>query len=173
MKLGKTVGWIVAIAVVVILVITVGVLYNQQRSENVQLKSDVASAQLQLNYNTAQKKDLETRLSQANSEVSTYYAKFPKRTQSVEIEEGLFATADAANVHISSLSCSGPSGTAINGINYEVFSLSLSVQGSNMAALLNFMGKLNERFPNSSIGSVSIGDSGKTLSLSMSIYAYG
>jgi hypothetical protein len=172
-KLGKTARWILAIAVVVIAIVAVGVVYNRQRVENAQLNSAIDQAQTQLNYNIAQKRDLETRLSQASSQLSGYQTNFQKPTESIEIEQALFATADSANVHISSLGCSGPSGATINGVNYKVFSLSLSIQGSNMAALINFMGKLNERFPNSSIGSVNIGDSGRTLSLSMSVYTYG
>lgn len=173
MKLGKTARWILTIGILAILLVSVGVVYNRQKVENTQLKSDIAQAQQQLNYNTAQKRELETRLSQASSQLSSYQTNFQKPTECIEIEEALFDTADAANVHISSLSSSGPASGKVQGVNYKVFSLSLSVQGSNMAALLNFMSKLSETFPNSSISSVSISNSGRTLSLRMNVYAYG
>jgi hypothetical protein len=172
-KISKTVRWILTVGILAILLVGVGVVYGHQAAEHSKLNSDVARANQNLATFTRERSELEARLVQAKSELSTDQANFHKRSQSVEINEALFEVAERANVKLTSLRSSSPSSEKLNGVNYKVFSLSLSVEGSNLSALLNFTTKLSEEFPDSSIGSVKIGSGGTSLSLAMKVYAYG
>lgn len=173
-KISKATRWILTVGILAILLIGVGVVYGHQMAEHRQLKSDIAKSQQELTLYTKEKGSLETRLNQARSQLSSYQANFHEPTESVEINEALFDTADGTNVQITSLSSSAPASEKVNGVNYKVFSLSLTVEGDNLPELLVFTNKLSEVFPDSSISSVSISVSGvtSTMSLSMKVYAY-
>ena len=173
MKISKTVRWILTVGILAILLVGVGVVYGHQAAEHSKLNSDVARANQNLATFTRERSELEARLVQAKSELSTDQAKFHNPTESIEINQALFEVARDACVELTSLSSSTPKSEKLNGVNYQAFSLSLTVEGSNLAALLNFMSKLSEEFPNSNIGSVSIGiTSGGEASLSLSINVY-
>lgn len=98
-------------------------------------------------------------------------------TQSIEIGDELFLAGDDANVTISSYSCSLPHEVTIDGVRYQVFSISLSVQGQ-VPNLLDFNIKVSQRFPDCDFKSVSIempAEEGEDASMSfeLEIYCYG
>lgn len=173
MKLGKTSKWILTIGILALLVVTAGVMYGRQMAERSQLNSDIALANQDFFTNKAQRPVLETRLAQAKSRLSSLESEFRESTQSIEINEGLFETADDANVSITSISCSIPEGQTVNGIACQVFSLSLIAEGDNMPQLLNFTRKLGDRFPSATIESprISISEKESTLNLEFRVYA--
>jgi len=173
MKLSKTARWILAIGILAVLLVTAGVMYGRQMAERSQLNSDIARANQDFITFMEQRRDLETRLSQAESQLSNRQSEFHKSTQSIEIDEALFDVADDANVSITSISCSVPKGQTVNGILCQVFSLSLTVEGDNMAQLLNFTTKLAKRFPDATIESpmISISEEESTLNLGFNVYA--
>jgi hypothetical protein len=104
---------------------------------------------------------------------------FPyNETQSIEIGEELFQAADVANVTISSYTCSLPYEVTIDGVKYQVFSISLSVEGQ-VPNLLEFLSSwpLSQEFP-CDFKSVTInmpeeegGDA--SMSFNLEIYCYG
>ncbi|TET45075.1 MAG: hypothetical protein E3J66_00050, partial [Dehalococcoidia bacterium] len=96
MKLSKTSKWILTIGILALLVVTAGVMYGRQMAERSQLNSDIAQANQDFFTNKAQRADLETRRSQAQSQLSNLESEFHKSTQSIEIEEALFDVADDA-----------------------------------------------------------------------------
>jgi hypothetical protein len=172
-KLSKTAQWILAIGILAVLLVAAGVTYSRQMMERSHLNSDIARANQDFSTYMAQSAELETRRSQAQSELSGLESEFHESTQSIEIDEALFDVADDANVSITRISSSMPGGETVNGITFQVFSLSLTVEGDNMAELLNFTNKLGERFPDATMQSPRISISGEqsTLNLKLKVYA--
>jgi TolA-binding protein len=173
MKLSKTAQWILAIGILAVLLVTAAVVYARQTVERSQLDSDIAQANQDFVKYTAVKGELQTRLSQAESRLSSLQSEFYESTQSIEIDEGLFETAEDANVRLTDISCSVPSRQTVNGIACQTFSLSLTVEGANMAELLNFTTKLGNRFPDATIESprISISEEVSTLTFGLTVYA--
>ena len=173
MKLSKTAQWILIIGVLAVLLVTAGVMYGRQMAERSDLNSDIARANQDFITFTAARADLETRLSQAESQLSNRQSEFHKSTQSIEISQGLFETAEEAYVTLTDISCSLPEGQTVNGITCQVFSLSLTIEGDNLAQLLNFTTKLGKRFPDATIESprISISEEESTLNLKLKVYA--
>ncbi len=176
MKISKTVRWILTLGILAILLVSLGISYSHRKTEQDELSSSIAQAKqelIQLIEYTKQGNGLETRLSQANSRLASVKEEFHKPTQSVEISDVLFQAANDANVTITRLSSSTPASEEVNGIGFRVFSLGITAEGE-VVALLNFMRKLSDRFPNSSISSarVTISQGKGSLGLSMKIYAY-
>ena len=173
MKLSKTAQWILAIGILAVLLVTAGVVYARQMAERSQLNSGIAQANQDFVSYTALKTELQTRLSQAQSQLSNRESEFHKSTQSIEITEGLFETAEDAHVTLTDISCSLPKAQTVNGIACQVFSLSLSAEGDNLAQLLNFTTKLGKRFPDATIESprISISEEESTLNLELKVYA--
>jgi hypothetical protein len=172
-KLSKTAQWILAIGILAVLLVGAGVMYGRQMTERSLLNSEIARANQDFSTYMAQRADLERRRSQAQSELSSLEGEFHEATQSIEIDEALFDVADDANVSITRISCSMPAGGTVNGITFQVFSLSLTVEGDNMPELLNFTKKLGERFPDATMESPSISICGErsTLNLKLKVYA--
>ena len=181
MKLSKTSQWILTIGILAILLITLGVMYSRQETERSELIPQIAQAQQNFSKNTEQKKELESRLSGANSRIAAIQDEFRQYTQSIEINETLFEAADDANVTITKLSSSLPDEEELNDIAYQVFSITIIAEGE-VVALLNFSNKVSERFSAATIESVRInvpkveeeGESEEkpTLNLRLKIYIY-
>jgi hypothetical protein len=172
MKLSKTAQWILAIGILAVLLVTTGVVYARQMVERSQLNSDIAQANQDFVTYSGVKTELQTRMSQAEAQLSTLQSEFYESTQSIEISQGLFETADDAHVSLTDVSCSLPKGQKVNGMACQVFSLSLTVKGANMAELLSFTTKLGKRFPDATIESprISISEEESTLNLELKVY---
>jgi hypothetical protein len=93
MKIGKATRWILVIGIFAILLITAGVAYSRQQAEQTRLSISIAQTQQALAKSagkyTAQKKDLEARLSQAKSQIAAVKQEFRKPTESIEIDQAL------------------------------------------------------------------------------------
>jgi len=162
MKLSKTSQWILAIGILAILIVSLGVRYSRQKAEQSQLIPQIAQAQQdfrkyskQAAEYTAEKKELEARLTEANARIASIQDEFRQYTQSIEINETLFQAAKDAKVTVTKLSSSLPLGEELNGIGYQVFSIDVTARGE-VVALLNFTRKLSERFSAATIESVEI-----------------
>ena len=177
MKISKQTRWILTIGILAILLVSLGVNYNRQKTEQDELSANIAQAHQDfIRYtiqNSDQGKDSEARLSKVNPRLATLHDEFESPTESIEISAALFEAAGAANVTITGLSSSTPAGEKVNDIAFHVFSLSISAEGE-VKALLNFMANLSSRFPNSSINSVniSISEGKPSLNLNIKIYTY-
>lgn len=181
MKIGKASRWILTIGIVVILLVSAAVVYSRQKAEQTRLGSEIARAQQNLTIqtkkvakSTVDKKDLETKLNEADSQIISSQGKFPSPTQSIEMSRSLFEAADDANVTITGLSFSIPKKEKLNGITYDALSLSLTAEGE-LVALLSFSSKVSQRFPTATIDSATINVFQKSTSLDLRsrIYGYG
>ncbi len=175
MKISKTIRWILTIGILAILLTGLGVTYARQMAEQRELNANIAQAGQDFIKYTAQRKELETRLGEAKSSIATLQDKFESPTESIEISTILFETAD--DVTITKLSSSLPKEEKLNGIAYQVFTLSVTAEGE-VQALLNFVQKLSDKFPSSDITSVNIkvpqeeGGKEPAITLAVKIYAY-
>jgi hypothetical protein len=98
-------------------------------------------------------------------------------TQSIEIGDELFQDAVYTGVNITSYTSSLPGGQTVNGVTFQVFSISLWVEGQ-VPNLLDFNIKVNETFPDCNFKSVLITmpavEGGiATMTFDLDIYCYG
>jgi len=187
MKIGRPARWILTIGILAILLGGIGVNYGRQIAEQRRLNADTAQAQQDFRkYDkyaaeyAAEREELETRLSQANSRITSPQSKFRQYTESIEIDEALFQAAEDANVTITRLSSSLPEDEELNGITYRIFTLSITAEGE-VVALLNFSNKVSAGVSTATIESVKInvpeveeGESEEkpSITLGLKIYAY-
>lgn len=177
LKISKTTRWILTIGILAILLASLGIIYARQAAELRELNTSVAQAHQDFIKYTTQRKELEegleAKLGQTKSSIASLQDEFGQYTESIEINKALFETADEANVTITKLSSSPPKEEKLNGITYQVFTLSLAAEGE-VVALLNFIRKLSDKFPSSNINSIKVTASDKegSLDLSMKIYTY-
>jgi hypothetical protein len=172
--LSATTKWILTILILGVGVVLVVVLYAQQQTRNNQLKSDINTADTILISNGAQKTTLQNRLLQANLDLTEVLTQFPSSTQSMDVEEALYAVAADAGVEMTSINCPAPVETDVQGTKYQVFSITVSLTGQT-DNLLRFVGVLGSRLPSASVESLLLGagDQESTLSLVMKVYALG
>jgi len=79
MKLSKITRWILTIGILAILLISLGVVYGHQKTEQSELNTDIAQAQQDLSKYATQKeelKTLQTRLSKAKSHIALLQPSF-------------------------------------------------------------------------------------------------
>lgn len=204
MKIGKTTRWILTIGILAVLLGGLGIYYLRQQTEQSALRAGLTQAQQNLIKYTskytaqefeAQKKDLETRIDKASSNLAALQGEFESLLESIEINESLYATANQANVTITNLSSSLPEEDQItvpgDGESTEdteqepiiipcrIFALRVAAEGE-VVALLNFLDKLNQLFTTSVIDSVTIdvreevteGEAIATMHLELKIYFY-
>ena len=179
MKISKPTRWILTIGILAILLAGLGLNYGRQLAEQSQLNADIAQARQDFVKYIQQRKELETRLNQANSSIATLQSEFESPTRSIEISDISFDTADDANVTITELTSSLPEEEELNGITYRVFTLSVTAEGE-VVALLNFVQKLSDKFPSGDINSVELQvpqeeeeePEKPSITLAVKIYAY-
>lgn len=174
MKLGKTAQWILTLGILVALIVGVVTVYGKQRATQGDLNSELTQLNQDFVKYTAQKGELQGRLSKANSDLSKLKEKFQLPTESVEITGAIFEAADDSNVDIVKIGSSLPAKGGEAGV-YDVFSLSIGAKGG-VVALLKFCGKLSETFPDSVIKTVTIDvpEEGEeaTISVALTVYCY-
>jgi hypothetical protein len=174
MKLGKTAQWILTLGILVALLVGVVIVYGKQRATQGDLNSELTQLSQNFVQYTAQKGELQGRLSKANSDLSKLDEKFHLLTESVEITGAIFEAADDSNVDIVRIGSSLPAKGGEAGV-YDVFSLSIDAKGG-VVALLKFCGKLSETFPDSVIHTVAIDvpEEGEeaTISVALTVYCY-
>ena len=182
MKISKASQWILLVGIFAILLVTAAVTYGRQKEMQSELSTNIAQAQQNLVTYTAQKENLERRLTEANSRVASAQSELSGYTESIEINGALFEAADDAGVTITMLSSSTPENEKLGGITYRVFSLSITAEGEVLPELLSFSDKISARFTAVTIESVQIdvpkedeegqGEQKPTITLDLKIYVY-
>ncbi|MBM4444451.1 MAG: hypothetical protein FJ020_03990 [Chloroflexi bacterium] len=166
-----TTKWILTLVILVILLVGIAVYYTRQQDRHDKLSEDLDKAQQTLIANSQQKGLLQYQLDLANLAYAEGLAVFPDASQSMDMEQALYGAAAESGVEITTLSCSSP--TAAQAGGYQVFAVSLGVDGQ-VEALLRFTAVLGYWLPSADIASVSMntldGGSG-TLSMSLKVYA--
>lgn len=176
MKISKATRWILLIGIFAILLVSASVAYGRQQAEQSELSSSVAQASQDFIKYSAQKKDLESKRTAANSRIASAQGEFHQYTESIEIEEALFEVAEDAGVTITRLSSSLPGEEKLSGITYRVLSLTVTAKGEVLPELLLFSKKISENFSTVAIKSVKIERGGAKdkpqIILELKIYAY-
>lgn len=178
MKLSKTAQWILSLGIVVALLVGVVTVWGKQRAVQGDLNSELTQLYQNFVKYTAQKGELQGRLSKAQSDLSKLDENFQLPTQSVEITEAIFKAADDSNADIVKISSSLPKvGKAAGGgtVAYDSFGISIQAEGT-VVQLLKLCEKLSGAFPNSVINNVVI-DVGEEkgeakITLSLTVYCY-
>lgn len=178
-RISKTTRWVLTIGVLAILLGGAGVSYSRQKAEQSELSSSIAQTQQELiKYEMApvvQKEELEAKLAEANSIISSLQNEFRRYTESIEISEALFEAAENSSVTITRLVCSCPTYEEINGIPYCVFTLNITGEAEVPPALINFSMKISEIFAAANMESVAMHvqeDEKATMDLGLKIYVY-
>jgi len=167
--------WILTLGILVILLVGIAVYYSSQQDRHDRLSGDLDTAQQTLIINGQQKDLLEFQLDAANAAYADKVAVFPDSSQSMDVQEKLLGAADEAGVEITTLGCP-PAVTETQGsTGYQVFLVSLGVEGE-VDALLRFVAVLGYWVPSADITSVSLNaydDGGGILSMNLKVYALG
>ena len=179
LKLSKTTRWILTIGILAILLGSGGVIYSRQKTEQSELSTSIAQAQQELiKYQlppASQKEELEARLAEANSSITSLQGEFRQYTEFIEISEALFEAAENSNVTITTLSCSPPADEEIRGIIYRVFTVNITAEGEVPPALINFSIRVSDIFSAANIESVAMhvqeGEK-STIDLGLKVYVY-
>ena len=177
MKPSKKVWLIIGIAIFAIVLAVLFSFYSRQAGERGQLENNLLAAQALLPQLTAQKKDLEDQLAQAQSLLDSSRVKFPESVESIEYGEDLFEIADDCDVELTRLTASMPTGSA----TYSVSSFAVDVNG-DVSDILDFVDALRAgvdfQLPwGADVTSVKISYSGGefttgTATINLNIYAY-
>jgi hypothetical protein len=162
MKISKKVWLIVGAAIIVALLCVVFTIYFQQVREQQDLNERLDSAEALSVKLTADEKDLEDELAQAQSSLNTSQAQYPQEVHSIEYGEHIFDIIEECNLKLSSLSFPHPSSTQV--------SFSLPVSGS-VADIFEFIHTINtdDRFASTSVNSVNL-NVGGSATISITIY---
>ncbi len=176
MKISKTTQWILLIGIFAILLVSASVAYGRQQAQQSELSSSIAQANQDFTKYSAQKEDLESKRRAANSRLASTQSEFHQYTESLEIEEALFAVAEDAGVTITGLTFTLPTEEKVGGTTYRVFSPVVTAEGEVLPELLLFSNKISESFSTVAIESVKIeggvGDEKPQIVLELKIYAY-
>ena len=167
--------WILTLGILVILLVGIAVYYARQQDRHDRLSEELNTAQQTLIMNSQQKDVLEFQLDVASATYADKVTVFPDSSQSMDVQEALLGAADETGVEITTLSCP-PAVTEKQGdTSYQVFVVSLGVEGE-VDALLRFVAVLGYWVPSADIASVSLNaydDGGGILSMNMKVYALG
>lgn len=174
-KISRTIKWTMTLGILLILLAAAVILYLGQQTKHNQLSSDLSTAQDNLITNSQQKDQLESQLREVTLTLSEAKAQFPTSDQSMTLQEALFGAADGAGVDITTLSCPPAKPETQGTITYQVFMVTVGIQGQ-MESLLRFVGTLGYWLPSASIESMAVNTSSEanlTLSLTLKVYALG
>jgi len=162
MKLNKKILLFLGIAIFVILGVSLGMVQSQQAQERNQLEQDLSLAQLRLNKGKdasqelfSQQEDLENRLTQARSQLTTAKAGLFQLIETIEVNATLFEIAETCGVEIIEITSSAPADKELEGIPCSALTLRVRIEG-RVINLLDFVRKWTETFHTGEVVSVGI-----------------
>jgi len=138
LKLSKTTLIALCVGIFVVLGGSLGLAYTGQGQKQGQLSTELASTQALLNKQTAnfvkeglpaKQKDLETRLTRAESGIKDIRAKLRQIIQSIEATDNLFKTAYSSNVSITAVKSTPPGKEKLGGTSYDILPLNVELEG--------------------------------------------
>ncbi len=130
MKISKKALLVVGIVVFAVVFGMLVRTYIGQAQEQKQLRTDIKTQQTLLQTLTNSKKDLEDKLSAAQSLFDSSKVEFPESVESIEYGEDLFAIAEDCNLELTSISLSTPGTRTAGVVAYSVVSFAVNVEGS-------------------------------------------
>ncbi len=162
MKLNKKILLFLGIAIFAILGVSLGMVQSQQARERNQLEQDLSLAQLRLNKGKdasqelfSQREDLENRLTQARSQLTTAKVGLFQLIETVEVNATLFEIAETCGVEIIEITSSAPADKELEGIPCSALTLRVRIEG-RVINLLDFVRKWTETFHTGEVVSVGI-----------------
>jgi hypothetical protein len=139
MKIGKTALIVLGVGVFIIVFATLFVMYSGKSGEREQLNASLTKAQGVLPELLAEKADLESQVTQWESELdkammalSQSQGRFPKSVESIEYDEVLFKLAEQSGLMIVEITASEPSEEVVKGtdITYDVSTFEVLVENA-------------------------------------------
>ena len=139
MKISKTALIVLGIGVFILVFATLFVMYSGQSGEKEQLNASLTKAQGVLPELLAEKADLESQVTQWESELdkammalSQSQGRFPKSVESIEYDEVLFKLAEQSGLMIVEITASEPSEEVVKGtdITYDVSTFEVLVENA-------------------------------------------
>lgn len=139
MKISKTALIVLGIGVFILVFATLFVMYSGQSGEQAQLNASLTKAQGVLPELLAEKADLESQVTQWESELdkammalSQSQGRFPKSVESIEYDEVLFKLAEQSGLMIVEITASEPSEEVVKGtdITYDVSTFEVLVENA-------------------------------------------
>lgn len=161
---GTTVRWVLTAGVLAILAILGTMHYRDLKTEQgellaglVQAQENVAAARaIDLTHYGEQIHDLESRLKNAELRSGNLETEFYSHTHSIDIDEAVFEAAAGTNVTITSIACAAPAFEEIDGIQYQVYKLTVQAKSEVPPQFFNFAFALSEAFPDGTVNSLSM-----------------
>jgi hypothetical protein len=162
--LSITVRWILAIVVVGGLLGAGYVYYHRLQTEQEALRGALSQSDaiiaafraVDLSAMTAEIDELEGRTATAVGRERSLAQRYQGYTHSIEIEETLYQAAAEANCSITSLACALPTESAIEGVRFETYGLSVTAEAAVPPQLLNFILKVSNTYESGSIGPITV-----------------
>ena len=165
-KLSKKIWLFLAIAIFAIVVTSLGMVQSQQAKEQSQLKQELSLSQLQLGKSkdlsqqlSSQREDLENRLTQAESQLTTAKAGLFQLIETIEVSDTLFDIAEASGVEVIQITSSAPTDMELDGIACSALKSSVQIEG-DVTSLIDFVLKWTETFRTGVVVSVRISPPG-------------
>lgn len=150
-KIGKRTWILLAAAIVVVSLGSLGMIRIQQDSEQKQLAEQLVLAKqklnmVQLEQVTAQKEQLDKKLGELDSQIEAAQIKLSTTNDSITASGGLLNLAKACEVRITDMTSSGWGSDTSLGVGSPGLSISLKVEGAP-PNLVNFAIELRNTFP--------------------------
>ena len=162
LKLSKKVWLFLAVGIFAILGVSLGMVQFQHVNEQSQLMQELPLVQLQLQNSidvsqqlSSQREDLENRLTETNSQLTTAKAGLFQLIETIEVSDILFDIAETSGVEIISITSSAPTDMELEGIPCSALKSSVQIEGS-VTNLIDFILKWTEEFHTGVVVSVRI-----------------
>ena len=166
MKLNKKILLCLAIGILTIVGVSLGMVQYQQVQEENQLKQELYLSQLQLKKSkdvsqqlSSQQEDLENRVTQAKSQLTTAKAGLVQLIETIEVSDTLFDIAENCGVEIIQITSSAPTDMELEGVACSALRSSVQVEG-DVTSLIDFVLKWTETFRTGVVVSVRISPPG-------------
>jgi len=165
-KLSKKIWLCLAIGILTIVGVSLGMVQSQQVQEENQLKQELYLSQLQLEKSkdvsqqlSSQREDLENRLTQDKSQLTTAKAGLFQLIETIEVSDTLFDIAEASGVEIIQITSSAPTDMELDGVACSALKSSVQIEG-DVTSLIDFVLKWTETFRTGVVVSVRISPPG-------------
>jgi len=136
-----------------------------------QLLLSKQSAKLSTEEFSNQQQELESRLTRAESQISTAKTKLRQSIESSEVTDTLFEVAETSAVEIIEISSAGVTSESLEEISLSVFALTVKVEGE-VPNLIDFFFELSQQFPTGVSESIEINAEEQLATFILRIHTY-
>lgn len=160
MKISKTTVIFLLIGIIVILAAGMGMAYTRYDREQSLLNEEIALAQLRLNKYPAQelasqKEDAQSRLAQAESQLSIAKASLHQSIESIEASNVIFDLAEECYVEVTEIQSPGIATHKIGEVELSFLPITVTIEGE-VLNFNDFVYKWTQEYPTGVVESVEI-----------------